>query len=52
MKKLLGTWLANWLRKPQNRAKAKRTAEQVWNRYQQRKGSSKGGSGRSPRGPR
>lgn len=39
MRRMLGAYIANWLRKPENRAKAKRTADQLWSRFQQRKGS-------------
>lgn len=37
MKKMLGVAIANWLRKPENREKAKRTAKQAYDKYQQRK---------------
>lgn len=37
MKRFIGAAVANWLRKPENREKAKRTARQFWNKYQNRK---------------
>jgi len=39
MKKLLFGAIANWLRKPENREKAKRTARDLHGRYQNRKSS-------------
>ncbi|WP_129591381.1 hypothetical protein [Salinicola tamaricis] len=39
MKNALLAAIANWLRKPENRAKAKRTAKQLQTRYQARKAS-------------
>ena len=44
MKRMLGAAVANWLRKPQNREKAKRTARQLWGKYQNRKGPPPGGN--------
>lgn len=40
MKKVIGAAIANWLRKPENREKAKRTAKQAYDKYQQRKRNS------------
>ncbi|MAM56549.1 MAG: hypothetical protein CMN25_04360 [Salinicola sp.] len=40
MKKMIGAAIANWLRKPENREKAKRTAKQAYAKYQRRKGNS------------
>lgn len=34
MKRTIGTFAANWLRKPQNQEKIKRGARQLWSRYQ------------------
>jgi hypothetical protein len=34
MKRKLGAAVAAWLRKPQNREKAKRTAQRAWQRFQ------------------
>ncbi|HET8789756.1 MAG TPA: hypothetical protein VFM75_00965 [Modicisalibacter sp.] len=39
MKRFIGAAVANWLRKPENREKAKRTAKQFWSKYQNRKGT-------------
>ncbi|GAB2796559.1 hypothetical protein GCM10027040_23810 [Halomonas shantousis] len=39
MKRAIGMAVANWLRKPENRQKAKRTAQKLWNKRQGRKGS-------------
>ncbi len=38
MKRILGATAANWLRKPENQQKVKRTARQLWDKYQKRKG--------------
>ncbi len=43
MKRWIGMAVANWFRKPANRAKAKRTARQVWSRFQGRKSGGTGG---------
>ncbi|MHB0774413.1 hypothetical protein [Halomonas sp. WWR20] len=32
MKRAIGMAVANWLRKPENRQKAKRTAQKFWNK--------------------
>ncbi|MGC3874361.1 hypothetical protein ACPF7Z_13950 [Halomonas sp. GXIMD04776] len=40
MKRYIVAAVANWLRKPENREKAKQQARQVWNKYQNRKGGS------------
>ncbi|WP_167406517.1 hypothetical protein [Salinicola acroporae] len=37
MKKMIGAAIANWLRKPENREKAKRTAKQAYDKYQRRR---------------
>ncbi|MEC9482990.1 MAG: hypothetical protein UMU75_06625 [Halomonas sp.] len=37
MKRAIGMAVANWLRKPENREKVKRTARQLWTRYQGQK---------------
>lgn len=37
MKRALGALIANWFRKPENRRKAKQTAQKAWNSFQQRK---------------
>lgn len=39
MKRILGATAANWLRKPENQQKVKRTARQLWDKYQKRKGT-------------
>lgn len=44
MKRFLGMAAAYWLRKPENRRKAKRTAKQIWSRFQGR-GDTRGGNG-------
>lgn len=49
MKKILGAAIANWFRKPENREKAKRTAKQAYDKYQQRKRGSSPDSSRKPR---
>jgi superfamily I DNA/RNA helicase len=49
MKKMIGAAIASWLRKPENREKAKRTAKQAYDKYQQRKNGPKPGSDRNPR---
>ncbi|WP_268249116.1 hypothetical protein [Salinicola rhizosphaerae] len=41
MKKAIGAAVANWLRKPENREKAKQTAKKAYAKYQQRKGAAK-----------
>ncbi|SHE77329.1 hypothetical protein SAMN02745148_01113 [Modicisalibacter ilicicola DSM 19980] len=40
MKRYIVAAVANWLRKPENREKAKQQARQMWNKYQKRKGAS------------
>ena len=40
MKRYIVAAVANWLRKPENREKAKRQARQAWNKYQDRKRNS------------
>ncbi|WP_299258340.1 hypothetical protein [uncultured Kushneria sp.] len=47
MKRAIGALIANWFRKPENRRKAKQTAQQVWNRFQQNKGTATK-NGRTP----
>jgi len=49
MKKIIGAAIANWLRKPENREKAKRTAKQAYDKYQQRKSGSNLDSSRKNR---
>ncbi|MEQ7870695.1 MULTISPECIES: hypothetical protein [Chromohalobacter] len=34
MKRMIGAAIANWFRKPENREKAKRTAKQMAQKYQ------------------
>ncbi|WP_280563999.1 MULTISPECIES: hypothetical protein [unclassified Chromohalobacter] len=47
MKRMIGAAIANWLRKPENREKAKRTAKQMADKYQDyRKKSSNNSSSR------
>ncbi|MCK0746618.1 hypothetical protein [Chromohalobacter nigrandesensis] len=41
MKRMIGAAIANWFRKPENREKAKQTAKQMAEKYQNRKKSSK-----------
>jgi hypothetical protein len=48
MKRALGAMAMNWLRKPENQERIKRTARDVWGRFQQRRNGStadKPGSG-------
>ncbi|REC95822.1 hypothetical protein [Kushneria indalinina] len=49
MKRAIGAFIANWLRKPENRRKAKQTAQNVWNRFQQGKGTAAKNGRNSPR---
>ncbi|GAB3679513.1 hypothetical protein [Salinisphaera aquimarina] len=37
MKRALGAMAANWLRKPENQQRIKRTARQLWSRFNDRK---------------
>lgn len=37
MKRALGAMAANWLRKPENQERIKRTARNVWGKFQQRR---------------
>tara|TARA_Y100001968_G_C19037952_1_gene563021 strand:+ start:416 stop:616 length:201 start_codon:yes stop_codon:yes gene_type:complete len=37
MKRALGAMAANWLRKPENQERIKRTARDVWGKFQQRR---------------
>ncbi|MGO1343702.1 MULTISPECIES: hypothetical protein [Chromohalobacter] len=37
MKRMIGAAIANWFRKPENREKAKRTAKQMADKYQNRR---------------
>jgi hypothetical protein len=37
MKRTLGSLAVNWLRKPENREQAKRTARDLWQRFDQRR---------------
>ena len=39
MKRALGAMAANWLRKPENQERIKRTARDVWGKFQQRRES-------------
>ncbi|WP_262927338.1 hypothetical protein [Phytohalomonas tamaricis] len=39
MKRAIGAMITSWLRKPENRRKAKQTAQQLWDKYQHRKNS-------------
>ncbi|SPJ33485.1 hypothetical protein [Kushneria phyllosphaerae] len=47
MKRAIGAFIANWLRKPENRRKAKQTAQHVWSRFQQGRNTTTK-SGRTP----
>ncbi|WP_456269892.1 hypothetical protein M1D97_06350 [Kushneria sp. AK178] len=49
MKRAIGAFIANWLRKPENRRKAKQTAQHVWNRFQQGKNTSAKNGRNAPR---
>lgn len=52
MRRTIGAFAANWLRKPQNQEKVKRGARQLWSRYKRfRNGSSTqtGGARRADR---
>lgn len=48
MKRAIGAFIANWLRKPENRRKAKQTAQHVWNRFQQGRNASTAKKGHTP----
>ncbi|WP_204352600.1 hypothetical protein [Salinicola halophilus] len=37
MKKILGAAIANWFRKPENREKAKQTAQKAYDGFQRRR---------------
>ncbi|SFH22372.1 hypothetical protein [Modicisalibacter xianhensis] len=37
MRKFIGMAVANWLRKPENQDKVKRTAKRLWHKHQSRK---------------
>ena len=41
MKRALGAMAANWLRKPENQERIKRTARDVWGKFQQRREAAK-----------
>lgn len=41
MKKAIGAAIANWFRKPENRAKARQAAKQAYSQYRKRKNSGK-----------
>ncbi|GHC17298.1 hypothetical protein GCM10010082_05510 [Kushneria pakistanensis] len=49
MKRAIGAFIANWLRKPENRRKAKQAAQHVWSRFQQGKGTAAKNSRTPPR---
>jgi hypothetical protein len=42
MKRALGAMAANWLRKPQNQERIKRTARDVWGKFKQRRDARNG----------
>lgn len=44
MKRTLGLMAANWLKKPENQEKVKRTARDLWSRLQQNRSTSDTGS--------
>lgn len=41
MKRTLGLMASNWLRKPENQQKIKRTARSLWDRLQQRRSAAR-----------